>query len=198
MSTPETSRPDSNQAQEPTPAPPETTRHSLDPRGPAAEGGSAVGASTAETLHSLDPRRRVAEPVVSAPAAPAGHKTGLPAEAFSTEKPLRHYPGRTNPRKSDLAITVLFTVVLFLLAIYYVTLAVTRADTLKPLLPGVQLANILAIALPIVLALFSTAFSILFLLRRVYAFWLPVFAGVLIVALYSVTSDLLNATIQRL
>lgn len=129
------------------------------------------------------------------PAAPVGHETGLPPELLSTQKPLGRYPGRTNPRRADLVVTLMLTVVLYLLTILYVGDAITRAHDVRPLLGGVQLANVLAIVIPIVLAVFSTVFSILFLLRRVYAFWLPIFAGVLVVALYSITQSMLNATV---
>ncbi|MCU1527554.1 MAG: hypothetical protein JWP75_1317 [Frondihabitans sp.] len=162
------------------------------------ETGEASSLVPPQILHSLDPRRGTVASDTSAPAAPSapgGHETGLPPEVFSTQKPLGRYPGRTNPRRGDLVVTIIFTVVLYLLAIEYVGTAVTRANDVKVLLNGVQLANVLAVALPIVLALFSTVFSILFLLRRVYAFWLPVFAGVLIVALFSITGDMLNATV---
>jgi hypothetical protein len=172
---------------------PERGQAPLDPRNAAGP-----SSATPPILHSLDPRRGSAATeagAASAPAAPPGHETGLPPGVFSTQKPLGRYPGRTNPRRADLVVTVLFTVTLYLLAIWYVINAITRADDLRLLLSGVQLANVVAVTLPIVLALFSTVFSILFLLRRVYAFWLPVFAGILIVALYSITQDMLNATI---
>ncbi|WP_345376194.1 hypothetical protein [Frondihabitans cladoniiphilus] len=101
------------------------------------------------------------------------------------------------PRRGDLVLTVILTVVLYLLAFRYVDLAVTRDQQASALLDGVQLSTILAVAAPIVLAVFSTVFSILFIRRRVIAFWLPVFAGILIVALYQVTQQLLETAVLK-
>lgn len=115
---------------------------------------------------------------------------GLPAEALARGKRLGRYPGRHTPRVGDLALTGLFSVVLYFLAVVYVTHAISRADAASQ--TGPVLANILAVAAPIVLSVFSTAFCILFLLRRVWAFWLPVVAAILIVALYSITQQMLD------
>ena len=120
---------------------------------------------------------------------------GLPPEAFSKQKPIGRYPGRTHPRKGDLVLTIILSVVLYALVVQYVGDGASRGAKVEPLTGGVQLATILAIALPLVLAVFSTVFSILFLLRRVYAFWLPIFAGALIVALYSVTGQMLDQAV---
>lgn len=120
---------------------------------------------------------------------------GLPAAAFSKQKPVGRYPGRTHPRKGDLVLTIILSVVLYALVVQYVGDGASRGATAEPLTGGLQLATVLSVVLPIVLAVFSTVFSIVFLLRRVYAFWLPVVAGALVVALYSVTGQMLDQAI---
>lgn len=115
----------------------------------------------------------------------------LPAGVFSRARPVGRYPGRKHPRTGDLVITIVLSVILIVLAAVYVNAALARADADARLVDGTQLANILAVLAPIVLTVFSLIFSTLFVLRRVYALWLPVVAGVLIVALYSVTEDML-------
>ncbi|WP_157887406.1 hypothetical protein [Frondihabitans sp. PAMC 28766] len=144
-----------------------------------------------------DPRERPDTPV-PVPTSEARDETArraLPPEAFSTKKPVGRYPGRTNPRKGDMVLTIILSVVLYALVVQYVGDGASRGAKYAALTHGVQLGTILAIAAPLVLALFSTVFSILFILRRVYAFWLPVFAGVLIVALYSITQQMLDQSV---
>jgi hypothetical protein len=119
----------------------------------------------------------------------------LPNDVFSTAKPVGRYPGRKHPRTGDLVVTIILTVILLVLAVLYVHYAVARAHTDARLVDGTQLANVLAVLAPIVLTVFSLIFSALFILRRVYALWLPVVAGILIVALYSVTQDMLDHAI---
>jgi hypothetical protein len=125
----------------------------------------------------------------------ADARPGLPDDAYA--RPARHvrYPGRTDPRRGDLALTALFTLALYVIAVVYVVGAVQRDASVARVLNGVQLSSILAIGAPIVLAVFSTVFSALFLLRRVFAFWLPVIASLLIVALYSVTQQMLDTAV---
>lgn len=130
----------------------------------------------------------------SIPAPENAHVT-LPAEVFSKGRRPGRYPGRTHPRKGDLVVTILLTVILIILAVVYVHAALSRADADARLVDGIQLANILAVLAPIVLTVFSMVFSALFVLRRIYALWLPIVAGILIVALYSVTEDLLASAI---
>lgn len=122
-------------------------------------------------------------------------RPGLPAEAFSADKPSGRYPGRARPRKGDLVFTIILSVVLYALVVQYVGDGAARGGEYAIAAPGPQLATILSIAAPLVLAVFSTVFSIVFILRRVYAFWLPVFAGALIVALYSITGDMLDQAV---
>lgn len=124
-----------------------------------------------------------------------GSRPGLPTEALSGQKPSRRYPGRKNPRKGDLVLTIILSVVLYALVVQYVGDGAARGAKYVTSTDGVQLATILAIAAPLALAVFSTVFAVLFILRRVYAFWLPVFAGVLIVALYSVTGQMLDQAV---
>jgi hypothetical protein len=126
---------------------------------------------------------------------PETPQTALPAEIFSKSRPIGRYPGRHHPRRGDLIVTIVFSVILLALAVLYVHSALARADTDARLVDGTQLANVLALLAPIVLTVFSLVFSALFVLRRVYAFWLPIVAGVLIVALYSVTQDMLDHAI---
>lgn len=137
----------------------------------------------------------MSEPRDPAPIPTAVTRPGLPAEAFSTAKPVGRYPGRTHPRGGDLVITAIFTLMLYVLAVVYVNDAFARDATTADLVDGPQFATILAVVAPIVLAVFSTVFSVLFILRRVFAFWLPVFAMILIVALYSVTGDMLTTAV---
>ncbi|WP_123955528.1 hypothetical protein [Frondihabitans sp. 762G35] len=122
-------------------------------------------------------------------------RPGLPDDAY--RPPAKHvrYPGRTNPRRGDLVMTALFTLALYVIAVVYVVDAVQRDASAARVLEGVQLSSILAIGAPIVLAVFSTVFSALFILRRVPAFWLPVIASLLIVALYSVTQQMLDTAV---
>ncbi|BDZ48195.1 hypothetical protein GCM10025867_04360 [Frondihabitans sucicola] len=129
---------------------------------------------------------------IPTPQAPRGP---LPADVFSTAKPVGRYPGRHHPRTGDLVVTILFSVILLVIAVIYVRSAVDRAHTDARLVDGTQLANILAFLAPIVLTVFSLVFSALFVLRRIYALWLPIVAGILIVALYSVTQDMLDHAI---
>ncbi|GAA4678803.1 hypothetical protein GCM10025780_24660 [Frondihabitans cladoniiphilus] len=147
------------------------------------------GATPAESPRNARPE--------STPAAPEGHPVGLPAEVFALADPAASRKTGPGPRRGDLVLTVILTVVLYLLAFRYVDLAVTRDQQASALLDGVQLSTILAVAAPIVLAVFSTVFSILFIRRRVIAFWLPVFAGILIVALYQVTQQLLETAVLK-
>jgi hypothetical protein len=126
---------------------------------------------------------------------PASPQVALPADVYSTAKPAGRYPGRRHPRRGDLVLTSVLTAILLALAVIYVISAIGRAHADARLVDGTQLANVLAFLAPIVLSVFSIVFSLLFVLRRIYAFWLPVVAGVLIVALYSVTSDMLASAI---
>lgn len=121
--------------------------------------------------------------------APDGATPGLPAEVFARQAPPR--PTR-RPRQGDVVLTVLLTLVLYVVAFSSIRDGLDHAHDAEAYLHGLQLATVLAVIAPIVLALFSTVFSIVFLRRRVYAFWLPVFAGVLIVALTSVTRQMLD------
>jgi hypothetical protein len=117
-----------------------------------------------------------------------------PRQATSTES-LGRYPGRSHPRKGDLVLTIILSVVLYALVDQYVVQAIDRGDQRAAFTGGLQLATILAVVAPIALAVFSTVFSILLILRRRYAFWLPVFAMILIVALYSVTGSMLDQAV---
>lgn len=133
---------------------------------------------------------------IPAPEAPKdSSRPGLPADVFSKAKPVGRHPGRRHPRVGDLVVTILFTVILLILAVVYVRDAIVRGDAHAELVDGPQLANILAVLAPIVLTVFSLAFSTVFILRRIYAFWLPIVASVLIVALYSVTEQMLERAI---
>lgn len=143
------------------------------------------------SIPTQDPgRRRV-------PVPDADHRStrpGLPAEALSTQKRLGRYPGRRNPRKGDLVLTIILSVVLYALVVQYVGDAITRGQSYRGV-SGTQLANTLAVIAPIALAAFSTVFAIVFVLRRVYSFWLPIVAGVLVIALYSVTKQMLDQAV---
>jgi hypothetical protein len=120
---------------------------------------------------------------------------GPPDDAYA--RPPKHirYPGRTDPRRGDLVLTGLFTLALYVIAVVYVIDAVQRDASASRVLQGAQLSSILAVGAPIVLAVFSTVFSTLFILRRIPAFWLPVIASLLIVALYSVTQQMLDTAV---
>lgn len=108
---------------------------------------------------------------------------------------LGRYPGRRNPRKGDLVLTIVLSLVLYALVEQYVVQAIDRGDQHAAFTGGLQFATILAVVAPIVLAVFSTVFSILLILRRRFAFWLPVFAMILIVALYSITGSMLDQAV---
>lgn len=118
---------------------------------------------------------------------------GLPREAVGSGRPVR--PTRRPLRTGDVALTTLFTAGLFVLVAVYVAEAWNRADTLEGNVPGAALANVLAEFAPIALAVFSSVFAAIFISRRILAFWLPVVAAILIVALYSVTQQMIDSAV---
>ncbi|RKR76136.1 hypothetical protein [Frondihabitans australicus] len=113
----------------------------------------------------------------------------------TTVESLGRYPGRRRPRKGDLVLTIILSVVLYALTEQYVVYAIDRGHQHAAFTGGLTLATILAVVAPLVLAVFSTVFSILLILRRRLAFWLPVMAMILIVALYSVTGAMLDQAV---
>ncbi|ROQ39945.1 hypothetical protein EDF46_1580 [Frondihabitans sp. PhB188] len=119
----------------------------------------------------------------------------LPDGAVATTRLAGRYPGRHHPRKGDLVATVVFTAILYFIAVVYEITGAARAAEPQYSVDGTALANTLTIAVPIILAVFATVFSALFVLRRVPTFWLPIVAAILIVALYSVTEDMLDSAV---
>lgn len=119
----------------------------------------------------------------------------LPADALATTRLAGRYPGRRHPRRGDLVATIVFTALLYFLVVVYEITGISRAQSPGYAVDGTLLANALAIGAPLLLGVFSTVFSTVFVLRRVPAFWLPLVAAALIVALYSVTSDMLDTAV---
>lgn len=124
---------------------------------------------------------------------PGTSRPGLPAGAVAPGRPAK--PKRRPLRTGDVAITAIFTAILYVLVAVYVVEALTRADSAEGSVPGAALANVLAEFAPIALAVFASVFAGLFVARRILAFWLPVVAAILVVALYSVTQQMIDSAV---
>ena len=124
---------------------------------------------------------------------PDARRPALPAEAVAGDRPAR--PSRRPLRTGNAAVTAFLLALLYVLVAVYVVTAWGRADTAEGSVPGASLANVLAEFAPIALAVFASIFAAVFVRRRVLAFWLPVVAAILIVALYSVTQQMIDSAV---
>lgn len=118
----------------------------------------------------------------------------LPADALASTRPAGRST-RRRPRRGDLVATAVFAALLVALVVLYVITAVDRSHNPGYSVAGTGFANGLAIIAPVVIGVFAIVFSAILIRRRVVAFWLPIVAGILIVALYSVTGDMLDTAV---